>query len=175
MTAVFGKLQVFDQRKYWKTWNSLLIVMLFVATQLLMNFQVQQKVTAGQSVEIRSAVAYSLSVTRLLLIVWFGRMQYKDLWMHLTKRKNGAPMPNDKYKSMVLLVLVTVYTLVRVLTRSYYMGDHKALKGDAVIIVRMVMLMFLALGGAVLPGRMIRKGLIAMKVCRFLFSTTCEL
>ncbi len=157
LTSLFGKLQVFGHHECWKIWNSLLVIILLFLAQLLVNFQL-----ACISPERARQIAVALGVVRVLMVIWFGSPHFAEIYESL-KVHTARKLDTSKYQCLMLQVLVFAYLLARVLVNAYFSITTPPSVAQ-VINVRISLLMLCAVGGAVLPGRMVRRGVISLKV-----------
>ncbi len=160
-TAIFGILQVFGQGECWKILNSLLVLVVFVLAQQMLMMQTTDRLEYSGMI-----AALTLFLLSLVLVFSFARKNFTELYGIFSGSQQGAaaPINSNKYKCLVLLVLLCVYLTARVwlviglITVDTDLSD--------VIGAQMALFLMLAVGGAVLPGWMIRRGIVALKVCK---------
>ncbi len=156
LTALFGKLQIFGLGECWKSWNSSIIVFLVFFVQLLANFQ-----STVVDRYIARWISFVLGITRILLVVWFGLPHFVEINDVLRRQKRNVS--TNKFQCLMLMTLVFLYMLSRLFVNVYFLSTEAA-DISQILIVRISLLMLCAVGGAVLPGRMIRRGVVTLKV-----------
>ncbi len=160
VSAVFGKLQVFGLGKCWKAWNSLVIFILFVVTQLVLNFEMNDKSMPNLLARNLSA---AVGFVRLFLLIWFARGHFVELIALLFHKNQRNPVNSNKYRAFAFLGLILLYFLARLIANIYFLSISSS-NLERSLINRIAMLMMLSVGSAVIPGRMIRRGVVALKV-----------
>ncbi len=159
VSAVFGMLQVFGLGECWKAWNSLLILALFLVTQLVFNFIW----TSGSARLFALSLSIATGVVRLALIIWFARAHFREMFTFMLQKNQSSHLTNNKYRCFAFVTLIFLYFFARLIVNIYFLSTSPANLVQT-IVNRLILLMILAVGGAVIPGRMFRRGVVALKV-----------
>ena len=158
LTAVFGKLQVFGKNECWKTWNSLVILALYVAGRLVLTFSNSESQRDMHNATIASMV---IAIVRMSTTTWFCRVHVHDLLDFWKETKSQRTINTLKFKYFVLLVILLLYMFVRMCIAIYFVVTSPSLEKR--IVVQVVLHMCLAVGTTVLPGRMVKRGMVALQ------------
>ncbi len=174
--AIYGKLQVFGQGD-WNFFNSMGVVLLYLAAQLAINFGIGK---CGNNPtcyipSLNSTISILFLVVCLVLHVWFSRRFLYDLYAIFMKKKHEAiSFSSNQYTCLVLILILCGYLISKILLAIGNLRNSHSLQ--EVLTVHIAVHLALALCAAVLPGRMIRRGMVALKVSNMFISSdfTCS-
>ncbi len=170
VSAIYGKLQVFGKTE-WGMKKALTITVLFLGAQLSSNFGIGlcsgEKGNADNEHCPQQVVGVWLSIAFLVLClafhVWFSRSVLHDLYaVCFQKPHESLSITSNQYTCCVLIVILIAYFLARILTFVSLLSSACGL--EATLNAKIATHIALTLCGAILPGRMIRRGMVALKV-----------
>ncbi len=166
LTAIFGKLQVFGQAE-WNAINSGMCLVAYVISQLALNFSFTLLSEGDEELNYDAlVVATTFSLLSVLLVVWFARRTVTDMYLLVFREHEAISFSSNQYTCVVLLSIVFLYALTTFLSIAtgylQYCSDSDEVQH--VWQVEIGIHVALSLCGAILPGRMIRRGMVALKV-----------
>ncbi len=165
LTAIYGKLQVYSDGA-WKARSSLFIISLLLVSQLVLNFAVgdcQTDVDCLNGVsdsEVKGSITFAAAALVAHLIC--ARKEIYHLLSYLCDRCPEATITSNQYTCSILIFSVATYLLVRVILLSVYLASDYPM--NTLEVTQIAMHMAFTLSAAVLPGRMINRGMGALKV-----------
>ena len=173
-SAIFGKLQVFGHGN-WNMTNTMLILLTCLGSQLFYNFgYVQCGETIGCTPQRNYVIiSFFFSLTTLFLHIYFSRKTVYVVLCACFRKKDpkAVPLTANEYTCCVLLGIAMFDFTIRMLTMLALVFIAGAPSG--VLAFQIFMHVFVALMAVVLPGRMIRRGMVALKVSLLFYMCVC--
>ncbi len=162
--AIYGKLQTFGPQE-WGFFNSFGIAILFLAAQMSVNFGIGR---CGDDIncqidENSILISVLFLTVCLILHVWYSRRILYDLYaVFMKKQHESLSFSSNQHTCLVLTLILCGYFSSRILLSLGYLRSKHSLQD--VLSVHIAVHVALALCAAILPGRMIRRGMVALKV-----------
>ncbi len=166
LTAIFGKLQVLGERN-WRPLNVFPILLVFTGSQVLLTGSIVECLHDGETqCEVRHDLYIAsvvLAVVAFLLHLNVSRSYRQELYKALFTKEGSDFFTTNRFSCLMLVSIVTVYMVVRMGVLYQHLGDFK-IDLHELLQSHIVTQNVLASMAAILPGRMIRRMLILMKV-----------
>jgi hypothetical protein len=162
--AIYGQLQVFNPT-VWKLWKVLSVFTLYVLSQVLFTFG---KIRCNDPANFESpcprypkyvGLALAFSVLSCGLHLWIARKYLAELVFE--KLRSAAD--SDSHFCIALNAILSVYLFTRAVLMLIVLCSDEAEQYS--FRVKMALLMILVVVTAVVPGRMVRRRLMTVKVC----------
>jgi hypothetical protein len=153
--TIYGQLRRFNSI-IWNLWEVLLSFALYVLSQVLFTFgQVTHK---SESTSYICWLALTFSVLNCGIHLWIGKKYFIDL--HSEKMRNSTD--SDSYFCVALNTILSTYLITRTVLILVVVCADKAIQYS--VHVKMVILVILVVVATVVPDRMMRRGLMTIKV-----------
>ncbi len=163
--SIYGKLQIFSLGE-WNIRNTTIISMIFLGANMFINFAVGEcgEESHQQLNQLNVFMALLLTIVCVLLHSWFSRHALHDLYACTFRKKSqeSISFTSNQYTCLVLILILYGYFLCRMFFYVDYLGKPRGLQ--SVLTSHLVLQIVLAVCAAVLPGRMIRRGMVTLKV-----------
>lgn len=162
ITGVYGKLQAHGNG-HWSVRSSWLVLLFFVLSEISTRFGMLYHSRNALSYTICVSFAFAYMVICLLIHLYFS----KKFLHHFLGIKWGATIPPgpagiDDIVCLILQAILTIYLLVSIFSNGYFLlwGYQLNEYTNLEILKQLV----LALCASILPGRMIRRSFILLRV-----------